>query len=399
MIELSTEPGLLIFGPGWMRARRPAVLLRDPVEILRCDRVPDVMPALEEAAARARSGMIVAGFVTYEAAPAFDSAHVTHASDGPLVWFGVYDPGSVVISRKLAPPSEPSGVALRNTRFRLTRDEYAKAFGCIQQAIYEGDVYQINYTSPLTFEFVGSPLSLWHHLFHRQPVEFGAYIDTGDRQILSCSPELFFELSGRSVLTRPMKGTIRRGHTEVEDDVLATRLATDAKAQAENVMIVDLLRNDLSRCCEQGSVRVPDLFRIERYRTLIQMTSEIEGRLRPGLGVPDLFRQLFPCGSVTGAPKISAMKQIAKLESSPRDVYCGAIGWMHNDEAAFNVAIRTSVVRDGHGVLGIGSGIVADSKVDDEFDECLLKARFLTDGIGEDDAMEETIDAGGRRID
>lgn len=385
MTRHRSETGHQIFAQGWTGSG--GFVLRDPLDVLTCDGPENVVEILEVAAEQARSGKLVAGMVAYEAASAFDTAYVTHEASGPLVWFGVYDPASAQAESDPKPPIS-ADVGIRDAQFSLSRSHYEQAFAGIQHAIREGFVYQINFTAPLTYRVDGDPLIHWRDLLHRQPVPYAAYLDTGDQQILSCSPELFFQMSDRHVLTRPMKGTVRRGSTPSEDDELAARLAADPKSRAENVMIVDLLRNDLSRCCDPGTVRVPRLFSIERYASLIQMTSDIEGRLREGAGVPDVFAALFPCGSVTGAPKIEAMRQISALERGPRGAYCGAVGWMRGRNAVFNVAIRTAVLRETHGVLGIGSGIVADSEVVNEYEECLLKARFLTDSIQREELME-----------
>jgi para-aminobenzoate synthetase/4-amino-4-deoxychorismate lyase len=239
-------------------------------------------------------------------------------------------------------------------------------------------VYQINLTAPVRFRFEGEPLALYRRMRRRQPVPYGAFLNLGDgRRVLSASPELFFRRDGARVWTRPMKGTVRRGASPEEDQRLRRALAADEKNRAENVMIVDLLRNDLSVCCEPDSVRVPELFSVEPYETVSQMTSTVEGRLKPDTGYADLFRALFPCGSVTGAPKLRAMRRIRRLEKEPRGVYCGAVGFAGPREAAFNVAIRTVELAGAEGRMGIGSGVVWDSDPDTEYEECLLKAAFL----------------------
>lgn len=372
-------------------APRP-VHFRNPNRILTARMEDEVRPVLEEAAARACEGGYVAGFVSYQGGRAFDAATTSKQPDLPLAWFAVFGGPSPA-------PDESGGFIVSDPRFSLNRETYADIITRIRSEIYEGNVYQINFTAPLDFDFQGDPIALFRRLTERQPIPFGAYVDIGDAQILSCSPELFFEQDGDRVTTRPMKGTARRGSGREEDDAIAAWLASDEKSRAENLMIVDLLRNDLSRCCVPGSVNVPALFKTERYETLIQMTSEVRGRLRPGLGTADLFASLFPCGSVTGAPKIRAMQVIDELESNPRGVYCGAVGVMHGERSAFNVAIRTVVIRDGRGRLGIGSGIVWDSDPDAEYEECLLKARFLTDlCVGPDLLLIETMRAEDGRV-
>jgi para-aminobenzoate synthetase/4-amino-4-deoxychorismate lyase len=248
----------------------------------------------------------------------------------------------------------------------------------VRRHIQRGDVYQINYTAPVRFRAPGDPRLLYRRLRRRQHVPYGAYLNLGDRQILSCSPELFFRRDGERVVTRPMKGTIRRGRTLEEDRALREELAADPKNRAENLMIVDLLRNDLSVCCRPGSVTVPALYTTESYDTVTQMTSTVEGRLRAGEGLSSVLRALFPCGSVTGAPKRRAMRLIRELESAPRGVYCGAIGMAGPDTAVFSVAIRTAVIEGGEGAMGVGSGIVWDSESTAEYEECQLKTQFLT---------------------
>ncbi len=370
-----SEPGLQIFAAGWTGSDR-GFRLRDPIDTLFADSADDAGRVLLEASARAMSGAVVAGWLAYEAAPAFDPAFHVHPSPGPYAWFAVYDADA---PEQLDAAKPPGRFRVAAPRFSLTAHAYRAAFTRIQEAIYEGDVYQINFTAPLSFDVDGSPLDLWRALMARQPVPFGAYIDSGDLQILSCSPELFFRRKDDAVITRPMKGTVRRGSNEAEDDALEAWLVSDPKSRAENLMIVDLLRNDLSRCCMPGTVRVPELFAAERYSTVIQMTSEVHGRLCERTSTADIFAALFPCGSVTGAPKIEAMRLIRDLEAHARGVYCGAVGFMHGPDAVFNVGIRTAIIRGRRGVLGIGSGLVADSEAEAEYDECLLKARFLTD--------------------
>jgi para-aminobenzoate synthetase/4-amino-4-deoxychorismate lyase len=245
--------------------------------------------------------------------------------------------------------------------------------------IADGDCYQVNLTFPLTFQVYGDPLALYARLRERQPVRYGGYIFTAEETILSFSPELFFERRGSRVLTRPMKGTAARGATPQDDAAQRAGLLASAKERAENVMIVDLLRNDLGRLAPPGQVRVDALFETEAYPTLWQMVSTVAAEL-PGAGLADLFGALFPCGSITGAPKISAMQKIAELEQTPRGLYTGTLGWLApGGDCRFNVAIRTVELAAGQrGKLGVGSGIVADADPAREYAECLLKASFLS---------------------
>jgi para-aminobenzoate synthetase/4-amino-4-deoxychorismate lyase len=216
-------------------------------------------------------------------------------------------------------------------------------------------------------------------LIDSQPVQYSAFLHGENWQILSFSPELFFRLKDHRIVTRPMKGTARRGADLMEDENIAHWLQNDLKNRSENVMIVDLMRNDLGRICEYGSVRVDRLFAVEKYETLFQMTSEVSGTLRPGVRSSDIFASLFPCGSVTGAPKHRTMEIIQELEGGPRGVYTGAIGFFSPArEAVFSVPIRTVVLENNRGAMGVGSGIVIDSRAEEEYRECLLKFEFLT---------------------
>jgi para-aminobenzoate synthetase/4-amino-4-deoxychorismate lyase len=255
---------------------------------------------------------------------------------------------------------------------------YARALTCIQEHIAAGDTYQVNYTFPLEADFAGDPEALFARLLAAQRPSQAAFLDLGRFALASSSPELFFRRERDHLTTRPMKGTSVRGLTAEEDDRCAVALQASLKDRAENLMIVDLLRNDLGRVARFGSVRVPALFEVERYPTLLQMTSTVIAT--SGAALPEVLAALFPCGSITGAPKRRTMEIIAALEPSPRGVYTGAIGWAAPDgTASFNVAIRTAVVdrEKSRVVFGVGSGVVADSTAESEYAECLLKARIL----------------------
>ncbi|MFH1504338.1 MAG: anthranilate synthase component I family protein [Candidatus Omnitrophota bacterium] len=232
----------------------------------------------------------------------------------------------------------------------------------------------------MKFDFTGSSFSLYSKIKFRQPTSYAAFIDTGKESILSFSPELFFRINGRKIITRPMKGTIKRGLSFAQDKKLKDELRKGKKTQAENLMIVDLLRNDLGRI--SNKINVPKLFKVEKYPTLFQMTSTVEAKLKDNLKIKDIFSSLFPCGSVTGAPKIKTMEIIKELEKEPRGVYTGAIGYISpGREACFNVGIRTVRIKGKKGELGVGGGIVCDSKAEDEYEEALLKAEFFKEGI------------------
>ena len=284
--------------------------------------------------------------------------------------------------------------SLVNLEPSMNRSEYCRAIEKILDYIAAGDTYQVNYTFRFSFDFDGSVLSFYRKLRRSQPVPYGCCMRNGDSYVLSFSPELFFRMEGKKLFARPMKGTMKRGRNSSEDLSHAAFLQNDEKNRSENVMIVDLLRNDLSRLVEAtggGTVEVASLFDIERYRTVFQMTSTVvaERTQQHSVTPREILQAIFPCGSVTGAPKIRTMEIIDELEKGRRGVYTGAIGYFSpGGEAVFNVPIRTVTLDGGRGEMGIGSGIVADSSPDNEWDECLLKARFLTDPVPEFSLIE-----------
>lgn len=349
-----------------------------PRAVLQAHELSGVRAVIEAAEAAAREGAWVVGWLAYEAAAAFDPALPTHAPDGPLAWFAVHD----------APLDGPVPVAAADA-VRVAwepapgeRAVFDRAFHELLQAIEAGELYQANHTARWRGELQqGHALDLFEALRREQPAGYAAFIDAGDHQVLSVSPELFFDWDGSEVLTRPMKGTAPRGRDAQEDAALAAQLAASAKERAENVMVVDLLRNDLSRVALPGSVRVPSLFDVQALPTVWQMTSDVRARTRPGTRLFDLLQSLFPCGSVTGAPKRQAMRRIVRHELGPRGVYCGAVGVLRpGGGATFNVAIRTVVVRTREGEralsLGVGSGITAGSRARAEWREWQHKAAF-----------------------
>ncbi len=377
---------LLLPGTVWLDTAQPdeenhrSLLFMRPIRVLQADtpeQVPALLRALDGAVA---AGYYVAGYMAYEAGYALAPVPIRVPDEtGPLAWFGVYEmPHVLAPASTAALAGEPGDYAVWDLHLALSREAYRERVQHIRALIREGEVYQINFTLPLRFRFEGDPIAFYLALRRQQPVPYAAFVNTGERLVLSLSPELFFRREGERIYTRPMKGTMRRSSLLDEDVRLAEALRTDEKNRAENLMIVDLLRNDLSVCCEPGSVAVPELFRIEAYPTVWQMTSTVAGRLRSGIGYAGLFRALFPSGSVTGAPKLRAMQHIARLEPAPRGVYCGAIGYAAPDgEAVFNVAIRTLELAGSEGHMGVGSGIVWDSGPDAEYEECWLKGQFL----------------------
>jgi para-aminobenzoate synthetase / 4-amino-4-deoxychorismate lyase len=336
-------------------------------------RIDEVVSVLEFAEREARSGSHVAVLLSYEAAPAFDPAFVTHApSDFPLAWAAVFD--DVAAGEQVEPYSSSEWKPL------VTRDEYDASVSRVKELIAAGDTYQVNYSFPLTSVFSGDALAWHQHLCVAQGAQYSVYLDLGRYKVLCLSPELFFERCGDRVVTKPMKGTVRRGRWPAEDRELAQWLANSAKDRAENVMIVDLLRNDLGKVSVPGSVRVSSLFDLERFETVWQMTSTVESTLRDGTTLVDLMGALFPCGSITGAPKIRTMQIIRELERFPRGAYTGAIGLLKpGGDCVFNVAIRTVVIDTETGVanFGVGGGVTIDSTAEREYEECLVKCQFL----------------------
>jgi para-aminobenzoate synthetase/4-amino-4-deoxychorismate lyase len=339
------------------------------------------------------SGAYVAGYLAYECGESLQK--IDHCGrqnmNMPPGWFGVYSKACVFDHRTGefegdAPDDSPAedpkpgeSFAIKNLRLGIDEKSYAQKIAAIQEYIRAGDTYQVNFTDQARFDFSGSAMALFATLIHSQPVEYSAFLYGENWQILSFSPELFFRQKDRRIVTRPMKGTARRGADHREDKQIAHWLQNDIKNRSENVMIVDLMRNDLGRICEYGSVRVDQLFAVEKYETLFQMTSEVSGTLRSGVRSSDIFASLFPSGSVTGAPKHRTMDIIQELERGPRGVYTGAIGFFSPArEAVFSVPIRTVVVENNRGAMGVGSGIVIDSQAEEEYRECLLKFEFLT---------------------
>lgn len=356
-------------------AARLRVAFGAPSRVLVAHTAEEVKPVLEAVEALSREGRWCVGYLRYEAAEAFDPAFAVRAGEGPLAWFGVHDAA--------VPWPETMAAAVPSVDWQagLSRAGFDRNMQAIHRAIANGELYQLNYTAPLRAEFQGNARDWFMALRNAQPNGYAAFIDTGDEQVLSVSPELFFDRQGDRILARPMKGTAPRGATAVEDDEMALRLRTVPKERAENVMIVDLIRNDLSRVAQPFSVRVPRLFHTEALPTVWQMTSDVEAKLRDGVSLVDVFSALFPCGSITGAPKVSAMRMIRDLEPEARGVYCGAVGVVRpGGHATFNVPIRTVTLRGTEARCGIGSGITADAEADAEWDEWRHKRAFLGQG-------------------
>ncbi|MEW6218248.1 MAG: aminodeoxychorismate synthase component I [Thermodesulfobacteriota bacterium] len=372
-------------GPG----ERFSYLYRHPVRQLRlaaAAELPAFLAACQEAMDQ---GLILAGYLAYELGYLLEPAlaGLLPASDLPLAELGAFARPEVFdhATGRWQPDSPcPAGPTPAAGEYRITglapdlgQEQYTRAVARILDLIAAGDTYQVNYTLKYRFSWTGSAAALYLALRRSQRVAYAGYLRLGARRILSLSPELFFHAAGGRCTVRPMKGTSRRGRDRVEDEGRREALAADPKNRAENVMIVDLLRNDLGRLCVPGGVAVASLFDVETYETLLQMTSTIEGQLRPEVGLAGLLAGLFPCGSVTGAPKIRTMAIIRELEAGPRGVYTGAIGHLSAAGGTMSVPIRTVVLEEGKGEMGVGSGIVADSDPEREWAECQLKAEFL----------------------
>lgn len=365
-----------------------SLLFQNPLRVIVAHDVNDVPRALEEISDALDHNLHLAGFFAYELGFVLEPrlAHLMPAERKvPLIWFGVYDLPDTLTSRQVADWLDERTLShtyeFTDVELAWQRDDYLRRFSRVQEMIASGDIYQLNLTFKARFSLSGSPLAFYRDMRQRQRVAYGGIVDTGAATVLSASPELFIEQNGRIIETRPMKGTAPRAGREDADAEQRRILATDVKQRAENLMIVDLMRNDLGRIAETGSVSVTDLFTVETFRTLHQMTSGVRATLQDGIGLREVLDAIFPPGSVTGAPKIRAMELIHEIETEARGVYCGAIGTMApGGKWLFNVAIRTPVVfRDGTGEMGIGSGVVYDSVGTKEYDECLLKLKFLTD--------------------
>ncbi|WP_339694178.1 aminodeoxychorismate synthase component I [uncultured Parasphingorhabdus sp.] len=375
----------------------PARLYRDPVEVIRAGKLED-LEACFAALSRARlAGQHVAGYLSYEAGLGLEErlrGKIPADLPAPLAWFGIFNDYIELSQDNLVQQlPDRNGAWLGRLEPSISRTAYDAAFEKVQNYIEAGDIYQANLTFRAEMDFSGHPLALYAAIRGRAQAGYGGVVFDGTNWMLSFSPELFFALKDGRITAKPMKGTAVRVADPEADAAVQAQLQSDPKQRAENLMIVDLLRNDLSRVAERGSVHVPELFHIESYPTIHQMTSTVTAQLQDGLDAVDVIRQIFPCGSITGAPKIRAMEIIDELESAPqgspsdhapRGIYCGSIGRIDapdekgRSDAAFNVAIRTFFLQEGKETLsiGLGSGIVADSDGEDEWRECLAKGRF-----------------------
>lgn len=370
-------------------AEAPFILLDDqlagsarfyvnPAEIILAKTADEVPSAMAKMQQYLDGGYHLAGYMAYEVGFVLEPSlrPLLQHNNSPLILMGVFENYS-----KDYPEIPCETVPRLSLKPAWSEAEYLERFKKVIDFIKAGDVYQINLTFPLISDFEGSAICLYDTLRARQPVRYGGVICLGEGpDIVSFSPELFFNKQGADISMRPMKGTIKRLRDPKADIELREAMRHDRKSQAENLMIVDLLRNDLSRIAKKASVRVPHLFSLETYPTLHQMTSTVTAKLDTTVSVQDVFKSLFPCGSVTGAPKIRAMEIIQELEDRPRGPYCGGVGYLDpNGDACFNVAIRTAMIEHGKLQYHVGSGVVLDSKGEDEYDECMLKAKVLSD--------------------
>jgi para-aminobenzoate synthetase component 1 len=378
-----------------MTPEYPFVLLRDdladrtlvfvePEEIVAVADPRQFLHALARLEDARRRGKWIVGFMAYEAGYLFEqklTRRLPPERRAPLLAFGIFDRPAE--DHTLARPRQRSENSpfLDCPRAAWNLEAYRARFDRLHRHLRQGDCYQANLTMPVRARWQGDPLAAFWSMIERQPVRYSAFVDLGGPVLISRSPELFFSVDEAGwIETHPMKGTAARGATPAEDAAIIAAMKADIKTQAENRMIVDLLRNDISRISEVGSLDVPKLFDIETYPTVHQMVSHVRAKLLPELTLGEIFAALFPCGSVTGAPKIRAMEILNDLEAAPREAYCGAIGYVApGGRMCFNVAIRTiSLYENGEAVFNVGGGIVFDSTAEDEYAECLLKARFAT---------------------
>jgi para-aminobenzoate synthetase/4-amino-4-deoxychorismate lyase len=358
-------------------------LYRRPLEVIETRRPADVRPALQKLRDAERSGLHVAGFLSYEAGHALERRlaplrSAPGAGEPPLLWFGLFDRWEEVALEVMLP--DAAGAWSSEPRPMIERSDHEAAVARVKAHIEAGDIYQANLTFAAEIRTAGDPLALYAAMRGRAQAGHGGIVFTGAHWLLSFSPELFFTLDAGLITARPMKGTARRGASPETDSAAARALAADPKQRAENLMIVDLLRNDLSRVAKPGSVKVPALFSVETYPTVHQMTSTVTAEIEDGIGAVDVIEAIFPCGSITGAPKIRAMEIIAEMERARRNAYTGSIGWIApGGKSSFNVAIRTltMAVGENRATMGLGSAIVADSEASDEWLECLAKGEFV----------------------
>ncbi|EMO87966.1 aminodeoxychorismate synthase, component I [Leptospira noguchii str. 2001034031] len=352
------------------------IIFRNPIKTIEVYHFDTLLTSLNEINAYIKQGYYVAGFISYEAGYFFSNMNWKENDTVlPLLYFAVFQ-NPEKFSEIETGPSQNYGFYISSIP---NRKIYFENLDTIRTKLYQGEIYQINYTDKIFFDFEGDILSFYKALSERQPVPYGSWIRTYNWDILSFSPELFFEKKEKTLITKPMKGTYPRGKSTKEDKKNARALINSEKEKAENLMITDLMRNDLGKISKKGSVQVQNLFSVEKYKTIFQMTSTIQSELSDSIEWKDIFKELFPGGSITGAPKLRAMQLIRELEK-PRGIYTGAIGVIQpNQNAVFSIGIRTLELKKGKGNIGIGSGITWDSDPEKEWFEILEKAKFFTE--------------------
>ena len=373
--------------PGGVGAR----IYEQPAEEIAAYSIEDVHPALEKVRAAVAGGRHAAGFMAYDAAYALEPKlwSLARHGDGPLLWFGLFDRYRIVDAAEAV--GNGAGGRTSRPRPRITRDQYLSAAANVREHLFAGDFYQANLTFGCDVAVLGNPLAAYASLRNRSQAGWAGLVRHSAGWLLSLSPEQFFTVRGRTIEAKPMKGTAPRRDDPAEDRREVAKLESDPKQRAENMMIVDLLRNDLARVAEPGTVEVPDLFRVESFPTVHQMVSRVTAKLRKNVDPVTILETLFPCGSITGAPKLAAIEALRHLEPEPRGAYTGTMGWIDpGGDASFNVLIRTLELQDGHHVarLGLGSGLVVDSVLEDEWAECLLKGEFVAPDRDEFDLIE-----------
>jgi para-aminobenzoate synthetase/4-amino-4-deoxychorismate lyase len=382
---------------------KPSYLFEKPVEILQTHHLQDMEPMLEKLEKRLDQGLCAAGFLSYEAGYGLETRFQSHdqkAHKVLLFSFNLFETFETLnaqdVTRWLDSQIEGQNYQISNLQSEISEVDYLTAFEHVQKMIAQGDIYQLNLTFKNTFDFSGNPFALYKDLKRKQRMRCGGLIVGQDFSVISASPEVFLQVDGQQASTSPMKGTAKRHPIPAEDEAVKHWLRGDIKSRAENLMIVDLMRNDLGRISQVGSVQVPELYKVETYPTLHQMVSTVISTLQPDVSLKDMFKALYPAGSITGAPKIRAMELIREIEPSPRGVYTGSVGMIlpkkdrpQYYDMFFNVAIRTLFIdSQGKGELGLGSGVVADSDAQEEYKECFLKAAFLKREMPEFDLLE-----------
>ncbi len=386
---LDAENSAFFYTPPYY-SRSKSYLFKKPVEVLIAKNANEVIDLLETVNKLIKDGLSCYALINYESGYAFENKlnHLLNSNGDELLRFVFFEPENVSVfqsgSIRFFSKVKDHEYAVSDFVLNTGKDKYYNDISKIKDYIKQGDTYQVNYTVKGGFRFAGDPGSMFTHLIFNQSARYSAMIKSGGEVVLSLSPELFFEIKNNTITSKPMKGTLMRGVEQSEDKILQYSLHNSQKNRAENVMIVDLIRNDIGRISEFSSVKVKNLFEVEKYESLFQMVSTVSGKVKNEITFSDVIRNLFPCGSITGAPKIRTMEIINELETDKRGIYTGSIGFIHRHKTVFNVAIRSAVLKknksDGDfckGTIGLGSGIVWDSEPQKEYEETLLKSSFL----------------------